>query len=295
MKKSVRDSEGMHMAYVISGVILFSVSYRFFLVPGHLYSGGFTGIAQLIKLALTGVLGLEISDHVDITGIVSWLLNIPLAVIGYRYIGKKFMLRTVIAVFIQSALMTFLPAPSAPVFSDALLNCIAGGCIAGYGVGLSLREGGSGGGTDIIGMVCAKKYPEISVGKISFLINFGIYLFAAWKYDIETAAYSIVFSFAAALVLDRVHYQNINMTAFIISKDPELGSRLTRAMGRGVTSWNGWGEYTGQGQLVHMIVVNKYEFHYLKKYVNTLDPSAFAFVVSSDNIIGKYEKRLEVI
>ncbi|HNX05701.1 MAG TPA: FtsW/RodA/SpoVE family cell cycle protein, partial [Opitutales bacterium] len=73
---------------------------------------------------------------------------IPLAIVGYRMIGYKFILRTIVAVCFQSLLLTFLPAPTVPLISDRLLNCAIGGAVSGYGVGLALREGGSGGGTD---------------------------------------------------------------------------------------------------------------------------------------------------
>lgn len=70
------------------------------------------------------------------------------------------MCRTVIAVCIQSFLLTAIPAPKEPLFDDMLLNCMIGGALSGWGVGITLRAGGSGGGTDIVGMYCAKNYPR---------------------------------------------------------------------------------------------------------------------------------------
>jgi uncharacterized membrane-anchored protein YitT (DUF2179 family) len=294
MKKATENKEWLHMLYVLTGVALFSAAYRLFLVPAGLYSGGFTGIAQIIKWVISDVWGIPMPANIDVVGIIVWLMNVPLVFMGLSVVGRKFIIRTIIAVCVQSFLMTVLPSPPAPLFSDALLNCVIGGAISGYGVGLSLKGGGSGGGTDVVGMVCSKKYPGFSVGKIGLVINICVYLFAAVKLNLETAAYSLVFSFIAAVVMDKVHDQNIKLTVFIISKSPKLGKKLIDYTGRGMTSWNGWGEFTQQGQLVHMMVINKYEWQFLKRFLLQEDPKVFAFVVSPNMILGKFERRLEV-
>ncbi|MGX8701667.1 YitT family protein [Caproiciproducens sp.] len=294
MKKAEGINEWLHMLYVLIGVALFSAAYRFFLIPAGLYCGGITGAAQIIKWVLSDACGIPVPTNLDIVGIISWLMNIPLIFMGWKTVGHKFMIRTVIAVCVQSFLMTVLPSPPKLLFSDTLLNCLIGGAISGYGVGLSLREGGSGGGTDVIGMICSKKYPGFSVGKISLFINICVYLFAAMKFNLEVAAYSLVFSFVATIVMDQVHDQNIKLTVFVISRNPWLGKKLTDFTGRGVTSWNGWGEFTQQGQLVHMTVINKYEWQFLKRFLLQEDPKVFAFVVSPNRILGNFERRLEV-
>ncbi|MBE6830841.1 MAG: YitT family protein [Ruminococcaceae bacterium] len=294
MKKEESNNEWLHMLYVLIGVTLFSVAYRIFLIPAGLYCGGFTGVAQIIKWVIADACGIPVPTNIDIVGIIAWLMNIPLIFMGLKIVGRKFIIRTIIAVCVQSFLMTVLPSPPKPLFSDALLNCLIGGAISGYGVGLSLREGGSGGGTDVVGMICSKKYPGFSVGKIALFINICVYIFAAVKLDLETAAYSLVFSFIATVVMDKVHDQNIKLTVFIISRNPEIGKKLTDFTGRGVTSWNGWGEFTQHEQLVHMTVINKYEWQYLKRFLLQEDPKVFAFVVSPNMILGNFERRLEV-
>ena len=294
MIKAKGNKEWFHMLYVLTGVSLFSIAYRFFLIPSGLYSGGFTGVAQIIKWVISDVAGIPVPAKIDIAGIIVWLMNIPLIFLGLNIVGRRFIIRTIIAVCVQSFLMTVLPSPPEPLFSDALLNSVIGGAISGYGVGLALREGGSGGGTDIVGMICSKKHPGFSVGKIALILNTCVYLFAAVKLNLETAAYSLVFSFIASVVMDKVHDQNIKLTVFIISKSPELGKKLINFTDRGMTSWSGWGEFTRQGQLVHMMVINKYEWQFLKRFLLEEDPKVFAFVISPNMILGKFENRLEV-
>jgi len=294
MKSIKKKNEYIHILYILCGVTLFSTAYKYFLIPDGLYSGGFAGVAQIIKWLVIEVFGVHVPPNIDIAGIITWFINIPLMIMGYQSIGKRFIYRTIIAVCVQSFLMTFLPSPETPFFKDTLLNCLIGGTISGCGVGLALREGGSGGGTDIVGMICSKKYPDISVGKIGLLINFLVYLFAAIEFNLEVAAYSLVFSLVAAVMVDKIHSQNIKYTAFIVSRDQQLGKRLTDFIGRGVTSWDGWGEYSQNNQIVHMIVINKYEWQYLKRYIVQEEPAAFAFIVSPQMVVGKFEKRLEV-
>lgn len=289
------QKETANMFWAIAGVVFFAVAYRWFVFPAGLYSGGFTGISQLIKLLLTDVLGIREPVGVDFTGIIFWCINLPLFCVGYRFIGKKFLFRTVIAVCIQSVLMTLIPAPEKPLLDDMLLNSVIGGSLSGLGVGITLRAGGSGGGTDVVGMCCAKASPEFSVGKISVLINLCIYGVAALRYDLDVAAYSMAFSLVSGIMVDRVHYQNIKVSAFIVTRNPKLGEKINHLLYRGVTSWKGWGEYSLQDEVIHMVVVNKYELRALKRLIKEEDPNAFVQIISPDMIIGKFEKRLEVM
>jgi len=282
------------MFWAIFGVACFAASYRWFLVPLGLYSGGFTGISQLIKLFLEEVVGIRFHETMDVTGIIFWCINLPLLVVGYKSIGGKFLIRTVIAVGIQSFLLTFIPAPQHPLIDDILLNCIIGGMLSGFGVGVTLRAGGSGGGLDIVGMYCVKEHPDFGVGKVSIIINLIIYSIAAYRYDLSVAAYSMVFCVASGIMVDRVHDQNINLTAVIVTKSESLGEQINKEIVRGVTSWNGWGEYSHNGEIIHMVVINKYELPALKRLIYQEDPHAFVQILSPDMVLGNFEKRLEV-
>ena len=264
MKRQLQR-ETSNMLWAILGVACYAAAYRWFLVPADLYSGGFTGVSQLIKLFLVEGLGLHVPKEMDLTGSILWCINLPLFVLGYKSIGKKFLYRTIIAVCIQSVLLTVIPAPDKLLLDDLLLNCVVGGVLSGFGVGITLRAGGSGGGTDIVGMYCAKHYPEFGVGKLNMVINLFVYTIAAIRYDVEVAAYSMIFSIVAGIMMDRVHDQNIKVSVFVVTKEKGMGEKINRTMIRGVTSWKAWGEYSRSEEIVHMVVVNKYELLQLKK------------------------------
>ena len=293
--RKIIQRESYNMFWAILGVVCFAIAYRWFVVPVDLYSGGFTGIAQLLKSLLTDVIGIRNPESVDLTGIIFWCINIPLFILGYQAIGRKFLIRTVIAVCIQSILMAVVPAPEKPFLEDTLLNCIVGGALSGFGVGITLRAGGSGGGLDIVGMYCAKRYPAFRVGQISVMINLCIYFIAAIQYDLEVAAYSMVFSIVSGMMVDRVHYQNIKVSVFIVTRNKNLGEKINQIISRGVTSWNGWGEYSHHDEMIHMVVVSKYELQELKRIIRIEDPNAFVQILLPDTVIGNFEKRLEVL
>ncbi len=281
------------LALSLAGVTCFAVSYKWFVVPMGLYSGGFTGISQILVLGLTEGLGLAVPAWLDLTGIIVYALNIPLLILGYRTLGRRFFIFTLICVPVQSLLMALLPVPSAPLFADPMLGAVTGGLISGYGVGLTLRAGGSGGGIDILGMYSAKRFPGLSVGKLSILINLAVYGFAAVRNDLNVAAYSLLMSVVSGLMCDRVHDQNVRVTVLIVSRDAGLGERIGALTRRGVTSWVGRGEYARQTEYLYMCVMNRYEYRRLRPQLRSEDPNLFMQSFSPLSVLGNFDKRLE--
>ena len=106
---------------IILGVCCCASAYKFFLAPAGLYNGGFTGIAQIIRNLLQEVGGFTFRS--DPTGILVWCLNIPLMIIGYRVLGRMFMVKTIAVITMQSMLMTVIKGPEAQLISDHALNC----------------------------------------------------------------------------------------------------------------------------------------------------------------------------
>ncbi len=277
------------------GIVIFSIGYRWFLVPAGLYSGGFTGIAQLGQLFLEHVLKIRLAQTEDLTGYIIFGLNVPLFCMAFRNIGKRFFWTSLVCVILTTLLFIYIPTPNSMILNDILLNAIVGGVVSGFGVGLTLREGASGGGTDIIGVLMSKNYPTVSVGKISAVINVVILIVIGCYYDLNVAAYSLVFSIVASLVMDKVHYQNIALSVIVISKKNELGEEINNWIDRGVTRIKGRGEHCKQNVNIYLIVVNKYEYYKLKKFILKKDQNAFLYVSKLGEVMGNFEKRLSNI
>ena len=153
----------VQMIYSFGGSLLFALGVNLIIIPLGLYNGGFMGIAQLLRTFLVSFLHIPVPGSVDLSGMIYFIINIPLFYFGLRILGKEFAAKTLITVGIQSFLLVAVPIPAAPVIDDYLTACIIGGIIAGTGTGLVLRGRSSGGGQDIIGLCCSKKYPNISV------------------------------------------------------------------------------------------------------------------------------------
>ncbi|MDY3918345.1 MAG: YitT family protein [Candidatus Limivivens sp.] len=286
-------SKAWKMAGAIFGVFLYAAAYRVILVPLNLYSGGFTGVAQIIQILLKELFHITLPPNIDFTGIFLWTLNIPLFFLAWKTVSRTFFLKTLVTVCLQSFFMSVIPAPETPLISDTLTSCLIGGAISGFGVGITLKYGSSGGGTDILGIYCAKNFPDFSVGKLTLLVNAVIYSFSALNDSLETAVYSIIFCFVASMIMDKVHYQNIMTCAMIMTNNHEIGDQIIARLNRSCTTWTGYGGYRKQPLLVIMTVISKYESRQLKQIVRKMDPGAFITFNDRMEVIGNFEKRFD--
>lgn len=288
-KETVKH-EALQYGKVIIGGAIFAAGVNLFIVPLSLYSCGVVGIAQIIRTILVEYAGL--SSSVDIAGFISLLINAPLFIMAYRTISRTFFIKTALNVLAQTVTFTLVPIPGTPVIDDMLTSCIIGGLISGYGIGMALRASGCGGGLDILGVYLTKKGTDISVGKINLIVNAVVYAICAFLFDIPTAIYSIIYMACFSLVMDKIHYQNINMTAMIFTKNSQIQQEILKQLGRGVTYWTGAGAYTQKETHVLVTVINKYEESHVKRIVEELDPNAFVIFNEGVAVEGNFERRL---
>lgn len=291
MKTKITKNDLSKIAMIIVGSVVYTFGINIFIVPAGLYNGGFLGIAQILRTVAVDFLGLEFGF--DISGIISFGLNIPLVFITYKTVGKQFIAKTMFCIAFQSVLLSVLPIPSEMLVDD-LTSSIIGGLLCGFGVGLMLRNGGSSGGIDVLGMYYAQK-SKFSVGRLSLLINIFVYGAAFFlMQDIPKIIYTLIFAGINTIAVDRMHFQNISSEVIIISKhnDAEIQNAIIHEMRRGVSYWDGYGAFTGESSRVLYTVVSKYELPKLKKVVARIDPKAFVSVKDGIAVSGNFEKRL---
>lgn len=286
-KKEVQQFAG-----VILGGFLFALSVNLFIVPLDLYSGGIVGIAQILRTIMETIGSIQIPKQFDIAGIINFIINIPLFIMAYKSISRKFFIKTLLCVIVQTISFSLIMIPSTPILDDVLANCVIGGLIGGFGIGLALRSSGSGGGLDILGVYFTKKFSNFSVGKLSLIVNAFVYIGCAVLFDVSTAIYSIIYMACFSLVVDKTHYQNINITCMIFSKQDQIQDDILRETGRGVTFWKGAGAYTKTDTYIMVTVINKYEISQIKKIIYKHDPHAFVIFNEGMNVSGNFEKRL---
>ena len=156
---------------------------------------------------------------------------------GLKILGKEFAIKTLITVGMQSMFLVVVPIPAVPLIEDYLTACIIGGIIAGTGTGLVLRGRSSGGGQDIIGLCCSKKYPNISVSKINILMNIFVYAICLFLFNIEIVIYSLIYTTVLAMAIDK-YISNI-MHQHVMLQEDGLISRAVCELEqtKGVCSW----------------------------------------------------------
>lgn len=295
---SLKNSFILRLLGCIVGAFIYAVGVNFFLVPANLYTGGIMGFCQVIRTLLVTKVGLKL-DAVDIAGVLYYIINIPLLLIAWKNLDRKFAIKTLVS---ASAMTLFLLVlPIRPIFTSGtdtenarLVNSLIGGLIAGAGCGIVLLMGGTSGGIDIIGIFLFKKGKHLSVGQLNLFVNVVLYATCAIIFDIPTAIYSVIYAVLCSFAIDRLHIQNINVEVNIITKlDPrEMEQDIMENVRRGVTRIGAEGGFTGEPVTLLYIMVSKYEVTKLRNIVKKHDPNAFVTVKSGIMIYGNYLKKL---
>jgi len=274
------------------GMLMFVIAINLIIVPHQLYSGTLTGVAQVIETILTTYTPLEMPAGFNLTGMALLLLNIPLMAMVLKVTSSSFPVKTVICIVFVTMVMSFMPIPAEPVIYEPLTAVIVGGALAGFGVGFTLRCGGSGGGSDLIGIYCSVKYPNFTVGRVTLIISIFVYSYGLIFYDLNTVIYSALFTTVYALTVDHTHYQNIKTSALIFTRNPDAVQKVMDHLGRGATCWEGKGAYSGQHTHIFTTVISKYETSRLRQIVTSADPSAFIILNNKVDVSGNFIKKL---
>ena len=284
----------LRIVAAVAGELIAAAALNLFIVPLHLYTGGAMGVCQLIRTLLQTHMGLDFGPY-DIAGILYFLVNIPILLIGYKDLGRGLIVKTIICTVSYSLFYSLIPIPSAPIVGDYLTACLLGGILTGVGSGIVLTCGCSSGGLDVIGLCLSKRGSSFTVGKFSLTFNVFLYTACLILFSPEVAIYSVIYNFFTSMVLDRMHQQNVNVMAMIFTHADEhlLGQFIIDNLGRGVTYWNGTGAYTGKDVHVLCVSLSKYEIEELLHAVRSIDPQAFLTVQEGVRIYGNFRKKLE--
>ena len=271
----------------IAGMFVFSIGINIFVVPAELYNGGVLGISQILRTLLIRYAHLSFGS-VDVAGLINLLFNIPLFFLAYRSISRGFFVRTLICVISQTMFLTVIPIPAVPLVEDTLTASLIGGIVTGAGIGIALKNGGSSGGMDILGVYFTKRRQDFSVGRLSLSVNLFIYLACALLFDITVVIYCIIYTAVSTLIMDRTHSQNISTEVFIFTKEnPEqIMTYILKELIRGATYWEAKGGYTEETTNIIFTVISKHELTALKRRLRVLDPQAF--VVSKERKFVKH-------
>ncbi|WP_123053362.1 YitT family protein [Clostridium sp. JN-1] len=267
--------------FIILGAALYSTGLEVFLIPNNIIDGGVVGISimtsHFTKIPL---------------GFLTFVLNIPFLIVGYKQIGKSFTLLTLFSVICYSLGISILrPIPG--ITQDILLASVFGGITIGLGIGLIIRNGGSTDGIEIVSIILDKKI-SFSLGQIVLFFNFFILVTAGLIFGLDRGMYSLIAYFIAIKIIDMVVEGLDESKAVIIisQKHQELSDALMLNLGRGVTLLNGQGGYKGDSVNVIYIIVSRLEISKLKSIVYDFDKDAIMTIGSVETAGKNYRKNL---
>lgn len=285
LKGSDFKSEFWNYCLIVLGSLLYAATINLLVIPSGLYIGNLTGIAKIILELIQRV----VPGIGSLTGVILLGLNLPLLLISYKSVNRKFMLKTVISIAVTTLALSLIPIRLLiPELDDLLTVCLVGGTLAGFGAGLCLRAGGSSGGTDILGVYISLKHNNFSVGRVGLLISLIVYGYALFANPPLIMVYSVIFTLIYAFMMDRTHYQNVKINVMVITRKREILPFITQEIQRGATYWDGKGAYTDTDFVVINTVVSKYELIRLRRGVLDLDPKAFFIENNAVNVTGYF-------
>lgn len=282
IKKMPHPDYASKISFSIVYAILAAIAVNFFYQPGHIYSSGITGVAQIITTISKQTIGIYIPVSVALL-----LLNIPLFFLGWFKIGHKFTIFTGITVILTSIFVQILPEEV--LTSDPMICAIFGGAINGAGIGYVLKSGLSSGGLDFVSLAIRKKTGK-TIGSISIVFNLGIMLAAGMLFGWQYALYSAIAIFVSGKVTDAVFTKQKKMQVTIITRNPEeVIHTIQKCLRRGITIINeAEGAYKHDKQTVLLMVVTRFELPLLRSAMKEADPKAFVSIADNVQILGRF-------
>ena len=283
----------LRLIAAVVGELISAAALNLFIVPLNLYNGGLLGLCQIVRTLMQTYLHISFGAY-DVAGIFYFIINIPILLFAYKTLGRSFVLKTLICTASYSLFYSLIPIPATPIVEDYLTACLLGGILAGVGSGIVLTCGGSGGGLDIVGLCLSKRGSAFTVGKFSLSFNAFLYAACLILFSPAVAIYSVIYNFFTAMVLDRVHQQNVSVQALIFTREDQdaLARFIIEKLGRSVTYWNGVGAYTGEGVHVLCVCLSKFEIEELLHAVHTMDPHAFVTAQEGTRIYGNFTRKV---
>lgn len=268
------------MIAVIMSSLLQTYVIQAFINPSNLLSSGFTGVAILID-KITSLYGIHIS-----TSIAILVLNIPVALVCYKSISKKFTVLSSIQFALTSIFLNFLTFD--PLFHDVILNVVFGGFLYGLSVVIALKGNASTGGTDFIALYVSNKinrsiWEQVFVFNALVLCIFG-YMFG-WIY----AGYSIVFQFIMIKTISTFHHRYERVTLQITTTNPEMViDCYVEAYRHGISCIQGYGGYSKKKMYLLHTVVSSYEVNDIAHLLHEVDPYVIINVLRTEEFYGGF-------
>jgi uncharacterized membrane-anchored protein YitT (DUF2179 family) len=270
-----------NLCLISAGSIVFGIGLKSIAIPHGFITGGISGLTLLFYY-VSGLLS---------PGLWYLIVNIPIFLIGWIHISRRFFLYSLYGVAVLSLTIDLIGF-TLPI-KEPILAVLAGGVLMGAGSGLVLQSLGSAGGLDIIGIILNQKF-SVRLGTFYFCFNLVIFAVSFGFLDTDLVLYSLFMSFISSQTLDYVlAFSNQRKMVFIISDlNDRIAGEIHTRLSRGVTFLDGSGAYTGKTKKIILTVVHNYQLKRLEEAVLSIDPAAFIITENTFNVLGRgFSKR----
>lgn len=273
--------EVKNLIFIVLGIAIYSVGFTVFILPHHIVIGGMTGLATLVFYA---------SAQTIPVAVTMYGINVLLLIAGFRYIGKGFVMRTIFGATVMSLMIGSLEGyftSHPPIITDTLMSVITGAVLIGLGIGVYYSHHGTTGGTDIVAAIMSK-VSEISIGRVMMVIDISIVacsILIPYDGSIESRLqaripyiiYGWLSIFLYSLVADKFVYADRQTVQFIILSDSwqRIADRITHETGRGCTTWEARGHWTGTPRTLMMVWCRKADTQRMFEIIHSEDPDAY--------------------
>lgn len=269
---------------IFIGTLLSAIAINGFYVPNKLISGGVTGVSIILHFL------------VDMpVGILVFIMNIPLFLIGAKILDRKFIIYSFVSMISMSFLLTVTRGIDKYIMLDDLvLSAVFGGIINGIGMGILFRAKTSQGGLDIIAAIFKKKL-NINLGSVLMTINTFIVGFSSILFGLKPAMYTLISLYIGYKVVDKVYIGiDTNNSVLIITDNPDvLPEKIHNTTGRGATFLKGEGAYSKKEKKIIYCTVKSTQIGKLKEIIKEHDPKAFITINSISEVKGKGFRNME--
>ena len=265
------------------GALIAAVGLEIFLVPNNIIDGGIVGIS-IITSILTKVP----------LGVLTFTLNVPFLIIGYKQIGKTFVISSLFSITVFSVFIQILH-PIEGITSDVLLATVFGGIILGAGVGIIIRYGGSLDGTEIIAIILTK-YTMFSIGQIVMGFNIIIFSCAALVLGWDRALYSMLAYFVAHKAIDIIieGFDEAKAVMIVTDNGEDIAETISARLGRGVTIMEGQGGFSKEKKIILYSVVTRLEISKLRSIIYEKDEKAFVTINDVSDVMGGKDRKRSI-
>lgn len=266
-------------ATIAIGCLIFSLSFDWFFAPNLVGVGGVTGLSQIIN---------HLFPKLTI-GMLEILLNIPLFISGWIFIGFHLLASSLFSMLVTSVTIDLFAAMIPFQSMDPMLASVVGGAMMGLGMGIVFAEGATTGGSDIVARLLKLKLPWLPVGNLIMVPDFIILsLVALTFHKVEAALYGLIALFVSSKVLDLVLYgMDTSKVAYVITDNWREISDAILSLERGVTILHAEGAFTGNEKRVLMVAFKQKEIVQIRKTVHEADPAAFCIVCDAHEVLGE--------